>query len=337
VTEPAADLDVPGLSDEDYFDSYADPGVHRLMIADHVRTDAYRRALEEMVAPGSTVLDVGTGTGILSLFAARAGARRVYAVDRSSIIETARDLAKVNGQAKRIEFSRIRAEDLKLKVKVDLLVSEWMGFFALAECMFSSVIAARDQHLAPGGHMMPSHLRLDLAAIEDKKLHDERGIGMWERPVYGFDYGPMIERELGELLTTACDLPPGSLLSPGQTMLELDCATADVDDFFFDADVDLPIERDATVHGLGGWFEVDLSPGVTLSTSPNLPSTHWRQSFFPLRPFPAQAGDVLRIKMRATPREWGDRRLPLYFTEGSLLRTGTEVHRFFYAHAGSFE
>ena len=60
-------------SDHDYFASYADPGVHRLMIQDHARTDAYRRAIEA-VAAGKRVLDVGTGTGILSMFAARAGA-----------------------------------------------------------------------------------------------------------------------------------------------------------------------------------------------------------------------------------------------------------------------
>ena len=337
MTEPAADPGTPGVSDEDYFDSYGDPGVHRLMIADHVRTDAYRRAIEEAVVPGSTVLDVGAGTGILSLFAARAGARRVHAVDRSGILFTAEELARVNGQQKRIQFHRARVEELDLPGPVDLIVSEWMGFFALAECMFTSVVAARDKHLAPGGRMMPSHLRIAIAPLQDEKLHEERGIGLWERPVYGLDYTPMIERELNDLLTTACDLRAETLVGPPATVLALDCATASVEDFFFDARVDLPIERDATVHALGGWFEVDLAPGVTLSTAPDHPSTHWRQSIFPVRPFPAQAGDVLRVKMRATPREWGDRRLPLYFTDGWLLREGREVHRFFYAHAGSFE
>ncbi len=335
MTAPAGDPS--GLSEQDYFDSYGDPGVHRLMIADHARTDAYRRALEEVVQPGSRVLDVGTGTGILSLFAARAGARHVHAVDSSSMVEAAEELARINGLGDRIETHRCRVEELELDEPVDLIVSEWMGFFALAECMFTSVIRARDRHLAPGGRLMPSELRLCLAPVEDQALHMERGVGLWEKPVYGFDFTPMVRRELSELLTTACDVPAGSLLGPSREVLTLDLALASNEDFFFDSEVTLPLERDGIVHGLGGWFEVDLSPGVVLSTAPDRPGTHWHQSFFPLRPFPVRAGDLLHIHMRALPREWGDRRLPLYFTDGRLLRNGSQIHRFFYSHAGSFE
>jgi SAM-dependent methyltransferase len=327
----------PGLSDEDYFDSYADPGVHRLMIADHERTDAYRRGIEAAVTPGCTVLDVGTGTGILSMFAARAGAGRVYAVDHSGILEAAKELATINGLDDRITFLRGRVETIELPEKVDLIISEWMGFFALAECMFASVVDARERHLKPGGHMLPSSVRLSLAALEDEGMHQERGVGLWEKPVYGFDFKSMIDRELRELLTTAADLKPEMFLGPGQTLVEIDCGTAMTEDFFFDTTVDLPIERDGVIHALGGWFEVDLAPGVVLSTSPHLPETHWRQSVFPLRPFPVQRGDLLQIEMRACPKEYGDRRLPLYFTDGWLMRGGVEVHRFFYCHAGSFE
>ena len=102
-------------SDHDYFASYADPGVHRLMIQDHARTDAYRRAIES-VARGKRVLDVGTGTGILSMFAARAGAAHVDAVDSSAIIELARDVAEDNGFGDKITFHRGRAEDLDLSL-----------------------------------------------------------------------------------------------------------------------------------------------------------------------------------------------------------------------------
>lgn len=338
MTDPAQELDLlPGRSDEDYFDSYADPGVHRLMIADHARTDAYRRALEEVVRPGTRVLDVGSGTGILSFFAARAGAGRVIGVDNSRIVEAARDVALANGLSDRVEFVRDRAEDVELDAPVDLIVSEWMGFFALAECMFTSVVEARDRHLAPGGTMMPSRVRLTVAPVENAELHEERGIGLWEKPVYGFDFTPMIDRELTELLSTAVDVPAESLLGPGCDLIELDCHDATSEDFFFQAAVELPIRRDGRVHGLAGWFDVDLAPGITLSTSPHAPATHWRQSFFPVRPFPVQRGDVIELAMRATPKAYADRRLPLYFVDGLLRRGEHEVHSFFYCHAGSFE
>lgn len=323
--------------ERDYFESYADPGVHRLMIGDHARTDAYRRALEEVVKPGETVLDVGTGSGILALFAARSGAAHVFAVDESAILETARQLARANGLDQRVSFRRGRAEDLALPDRVDLLVSEWMGFFALAECMFLSVVEARDQNLKPGGKMMPSALRLHLVAVDDTSLHTELGVGLWERPVYGLDFKPMLEHELHCLITSTADLAPSAFLGPEALLLELDCARASGQDFFFEQVVTLEIERDGTVHGFGGWFDVDLSPGVTLSTSPWAPATHWRQSFFPVRPFRVRRGDLIELEFSARPKQYGDRRLPLYFIEAEVSRDGVPCHHFFYSYDGSFE
>jgi len=182
-------------SDNDYFASYADPGVHRLMIQDHARTDAYRRAIEA-VAKGKRVLDIGTGTGILSMFAARAGAAKVDAVDSSGIIDVARELAADNGLSDKITFHRGRAEDLDLDSEYDLVISEWMGFFGLAELMFESVIHARDRFLTPGGHMLPGHLRLKVAPVDDSHVHEDLGIGLWERPVYGLDFTRLLEAEV---------------------------------------------------------------------------------------------------------------------------------------------
>lgn len=322
--------------DADYFSSYSDPGVHRLMVGDHPRTDAYRRAIEEAVEPGMRVLDVGTGSGILALFAARAGAQ-VVAVDESSILDLARRVAAANGYERKIWFHRGRIEDLSLSEPVDLIISEWMGFFALAECMFRSVLVARDRHLAPGGHLLPRGLRLFLAPVEDSRLHVEYGAGLWERPVYGFDFTEMYEHELTSLLTTAVDLRESSLAGPPGRLLDLDLDHALEEEFFFDAEVLLPVERDARIHGFGGWFEVQLSPGVPLSTSPRAPQTHWRQSFFPVRPFVARRGDLLEVRMQALPREEGDRRLPIYLLDYVLVREGEELLRGFYRHEGSFE
>lgn len=323
--------------DEDYFASYGDPGVHRLMIGDHVRTDAYRRALEAVVQPGTTVLDVGTGTGILALFAARAGAEHVWAVDNSSILYVARRVAEDNDLDDAITFVRGRAEELELPVRVDVLVSEWMGFFALTECMFTSVIAARDRHLRVGGQMVPSILRLYVAPVEDSTLHVECGVGLWERPVYGFDFGELLEHEMRNLISTAVELRPSALLGPPAKLVEIDCGTAQADDFFFSSKVSLTVERSGTLHGIGGWFDVDLGGGVTLSTSPRWPPTHWRQSFFPVRPVALRSGDHIDLEIVARPREFGDRRLPLYFLEAVMRRAGQEIHRCFYCHHGSFE
>ncbi|MCP3916692.1 MAG: methyltransferase domain-containing protein [bacterium] len=322
---------------ESYFESYADPAVHRTMIGDHARTDAFRRGVEDAVRPGDVVLDLGTGTGILSLFAARAGARRVFAIDNSSMINTAKRIAKRNGFEDRIEFIRGHAEKVQLGEKVDVILSEWMGYFALAECMFRSVVILRDQWLKPEGRIVPSRLRLYLAPIEDPVVHAYLGVGLWERPVYGFDYSDMVEHELSHLITATEPLRTEALLGPASLLTDVDCSTAPISAFFFETTVALEIERSGTVHGLGGWFEVDLGPNVVLSAAPDALRTHWRQSFFPVRPFPVQAGDVLRIAMRAREPDTGDRRLPTYFMDGQLERGDEAVHTFFYCHHGTFE
>ena len=78
---------------------YAEFEVHRTMICDRVRTEAFRRAIDSVVRPGDVVLDVGAGSGILSVLAARAGAARVYAVERTSAAVLAQELAAANGVA----------------------------------------------------------------------------------------------------------------------------------------------------------------------------------------------------------------------------------------------
>ena len=82
---------------------YAEFEVHRTMIRDRVRTEAFRRAIDSVVRPGDVVLDVGAGSGILSVFAARAGAARVYAVERTTIAVLAQELAAANGVADIVE------------------------------------------------------------------------------------------------------------------------------------------------------------------------------------------------------------------------------------------
>src|SRR5664279_4869594 len=104
---------------------YAEFEVHRTMIRDQVRTEAFRRAIDSVVSPGDIVLDVGAGSGILSLFAARAGAARVYAVEQTSIAVLAQQLAAANGVAEIVQVIQGDILDVEPPERVDVLVSEW--------------------------------------------------------------------------------------------------------------------------------------------------------------------------------------------------------------------
>ena len=111
------------------------------------------------------VLDVGTGSGILSIWAAQAGAKKVYAVEATAMAVHARAMVKSNGLSDVIEVIQNSVEEADIPEKVDIIISEWMGYFLLRESMFDSVIVARDKYLKPGGAMYPSHAEMLLAPM----------------------------------------------------------------------------------------------------------------------------------------------------------------------------
>jgi len=100
-------------------------------------------------------MDVGSGTGILSMIAARNGARKVYAVEASDFANVSREVIEANGLSSIIEVIKARVEDVQIDEKVDIIVSEWMGFHLLHESMLDSVLFARDKFLKEGGLMLP--------------------------------------------------------------------------------------------------------------------------------------------------------------------------------------
>ena len=322
---------------DDYYASYSDPAVHRTMIGDHARTDAFRRAIGEVVQPGCTVLDVGTGTGILSFFAARAGAERVYAVDNSSIIDLARRLALANGLDNKIQFIREPIESAPVEEQVDVIVSEWLGFFALTETMFKSFVKGRDRLLAPGGTTIPSAVHMFLAPIESADLHVREGTGFWERPIHGLDFTEVIKYEVDNFVTTSRSISQSAYLAEPTELVAIDCVKASIEDFFFDCEVEIVVERTGTIHGFAGHFDAVLSPSVTLSTSSYSDWTHWRQSFFPIRAVHVDKGDRMTVKMRATDPMDGDKRLPIYFLDCEIHRGAVQTAKFFYCHHASCE
>ena len=125
------------------------------------------------------MLDVGAGTGILSIFAARAGAKHVYAVENANIAIHARAIIEKNGLTDKITVIKGKIEEIELPVdKVDIIISEWMGYFLLYESMLDCVLYARDKYLNPNGMMFPDRAVLYLATIEDEEYRDTK-INFW--------------------------------------------------------------------------------------------------------------------------------------------------------------
>ena len=174
--------------DGGYAGSYAHFSIHHEMLSDSARTESYRDAvydnLEQM--KDKQVLDLGCGTGILSMFCAKAGAKQVTGVDMSDIIHNTIDIVRENKFQDTIKLLKGRLEDItELKdKKFDVLISEWMGYFLLYEGMLDSVIAARDKYLSPGGLILPNDCKMHLFAISDEERYGKT-IDFW-KDVYGF-------------------------------------------------------------------------------------------------------------------------------------------------------
>ncbi|KAL7528686.1 hypothetical protein ACHAXR_002569 [Thalassiosira sp. AJA248-18] len=269
-----------------YFDSYSHHGIHEEMLKDEVRTRTYQMAIlnNKHLFEGKIVLDVGCGTGILSMFAVQAGASHVYAVDCSSIIEQASRIVKDNGMADKITLIQGKMEEIELPVpQVDIIVSEWMGYFLLYESMLNTVLYARDKWLKPDdGIVFPDKAVMYLCAVEDEQMKYER-IEFWEN-VYGFDMSALKEVALKEPVVDVVD--PKLVVTNSVPILNIDLQKCTEEDLSFTSPFRLRAQRKDCIHSFVAYFECAFTrvhKPVGFSTSPFSKYTHWKQTIFYLK------------------------------------------------------
>ncbi|GMP92272.1 hypothetical protein CsSME_00042567 [Camellia sinensis var. sinensis] len=280
----ASDRDMPPPSppppptdfDMAYFHSYAHVGIHEEMIKDRVRTETYRAAVmqHQNYIAGKVVVDVGCGTGILSIFCAQAGAKRVYAVDASDIAVQANEVVKANNLSDTVIVLHGRIEDVEIDEEVDVIISEWMGYMLLYESMLGSIITARDRWLKPGGLILPSNATLYMVPITHPDRYTE-SIDFW-RNVYGIDMSAMLP------LAKQCAFEEPSVETiSGENVLtwphvvkHVDCYTITsrelesvTTSFKFKSMMRAPF------HGFAFWFDVEFSSPAIFPTDNNAPSS----------------------------------------------------------------
>lgn len=269
-------------------------GFHRMLLNDSERMQRYRQAIHAVVRPGDTVLDVGSGSGVLALFACQAGAGRVHCVERDPVIAVARELAAANGFADRIVFHKCDASDLQLDGQVDVIQSELMGKGGLGERMAEIVGDCRDRFLRPGGAILP--LRVDVhAALVDCPEIDRRT--RLPRPSeYGVDFAPIAQRASNAYCSARIDA--SKLIGSGHHLYRYEAASAPHTDRF-DTVVTFELEAARNATGFTIWFEAELAKGIWLGNRP--PGTlSWDNHYFPLmEPLALQAGDTIEMRIAA--------------------------------------
>merc|ERR1711976_55893 len=278
-------VNVEEMTSKDYyFDSYAHFGIHEEMLKDEVRTLTYRNSMyhNRHLFKDKVVLDVGSGTGILCTFAAKAGAKKVIGIECCSIVEYAEKIVKANNLDNIVTLVKGKVEEVVLpdKIeKVDIIISEWMGYCLFYESMLNTVLYARDKWLTPGGLIFPDRATLYVCAIEDRQYKDEK-INWWDN-VYGFDMSCIRKVAISEPLVDVVD--PKQVVTNSCLVKEVDIYTVKEEDLSFTANFHLNVRRNDYVQALVTFFNIEFTKchkRTGFSTGPESRYTHWKQTVF---------------------------------------------------------
>jgi protein arginine N-methyltransferase 7 len=266
---------------------------HQALLADTRRNRAFQRALAARVRPGHTVLDIGAGSGIWAVVAARLGARRVVAVERDPLLQPViESLARENGVAHRVEVVCGDARRLDLPRRFDVVVSETVGIEAFDEGIVTLMERARERFLRPGGVLVPESVAL-------------RGA-----PAAPFDPGrlspPLLSAE--SFADLARHVPRGVIperlrtLAPSRELIRLDLHTARSEEPLPRARARFRVADARAVGGIAVWVDMALAPGVALQTRHG---TTWTPLFLPVDPLPRGPGRLaLELDWNPARRRW---------------------------------
>ncbi|MDQ3364939.1 MAG: 50S ribosomal protein L11 methyltransferase [Myxococcota bacterium] len=281
---------------------YAKLAVHRWMLRDVVRNEAYRNAILQVVKPGDVVLDMGAGTGILSIFAAQAGAKQVYAVERTEMAPVARRIIESNGLEDRIDVVQSDLEDVSLPEKVNVIVSEWMGGLGVDENMLAPLVMARDRWLLPGGTIIPGRVT---AVMAPSSINDfDEALAHWRSKPHGVDMSVIATITASETFQTQAHMTVDDMIAEPQIMWSHDpytCSLAEADRSFI-TKLSFTATRDGKVSALATWFKAEMCEGLVLTNAIGAADTHWGRMLFPLdRAVTVTAGTRIEAELHCDP------------------------------------
>ena len=263
---------------------------HRTMLADEPRVAAFARAIAATVRPGDVVLDIGTGTGILAMLAARAGARTVYAIEATTVAELARRVVAANGFADRIVVVEASSHDVTLPERADVLVSELIWNGGPGEAIRATFLDAQARLLRPGARIVPARMETWVAPVDSPGSFES--VNTWSAQLAGFDFTPV--REVATDATFTRWFDESELLAEGRLIGAMDLTQgADL----IAGEASFTVARDGVLHGLGSWFSAELAPGVHLTNAPPRRGS-WMHAFLPIaEPLEVRAGEDVRARV----------------------------------------
>ncbi|XP_068523312.1 histone-arginine methyltransferase CARM1-like isoform X1 [Anas acuta] len=269
-----------------YFQFYGSLSQQQIMMQDFVRTTTYHRAIVQnhIDFKDKVVLDVGSGLGTLSFFAVQAGARKVYAVDASSVTKYAELLVRSNNLSDKITILTGKIEEISLPESVDVVISEPMGYLLFNERMLESYLHSK-KWLKSNGMMFPTFSEIHLAPFSDEQLYTEyysRANFWYQECFYGINLSSLrstaVEEYFRQPVVDTFDM---RILMAQTVKYTINFKEAVEEDL---RRVEIPfvfqMMQSGLIHGLAFWFDVAFVGSlvtVWLSTAPTQPLTHWYQ------------------------------------------------------------
>lgn len=283
---------------EDFADIFAGWKSQKGMLSDHIRTGAFQTALNTLITPGDTTIDVGTGTGILAMLAARAGAGTSYGLELTAMADWAKRLAADNG-LNAVQIVRGDAAAFRSAQPADLVIGEFAGIYLIEEWRhYAAFCAVRDANLAPGGTVLPRAASMYLSAIDSRSLYHNRGYGFWDAPVYGLDFAAARASDIATPQRYVVTANTREIIDT-RKIRTFDFRTGTERDFLFETETTFTYAGAGAFHGLIGHFDMEMAPGQVLTTSMAARETCWHQSYFPMPQIQVPAGGQVRIRVRS--------------------------------------
>jgi predicted RNA methylase len=319
---------------------FAKASSHLTMLADYVRTATYRESISRNV-DGKNVVEVGCGSGILAVFAVKAGAKHLYAIEETPIIEVAREVARRNGVDDRIEFIASNSKRVTLPEPVDVVYSEIIGSDPLGEDILPALRDAASRFLKPGGTMIPNRLAIRAVCLQSAAVNRSRAISRQSlmeaehlSRLYDVDLSPLLDSYRAEIKArdSAYELygvvggepaedhwvEPYAIISDEQLIAEWDLREPEVADAGVDAQAELnrsletilrvpltfEMQRNAVHNCMAVYFDVDLDDRLFLTNSPYVtqPPQSWGgQLMRPVDDLDVAAGDKVTVETVIDP------------------------------------
>lgn len=250
--------------------------LQRKLLGDTIRNSAFAEAIERTVHRGSVVIDAGSGTGFLSMLAARRGAK-CHLIEEGAVMSLAKRMARENGFTD-FSYHHAHSSRVKAKIRADVLITETLGNFAYEENIIETVMDAK-RFLKQDAVIIPSKIRNFAAPVTDERVY--HGVNVWDSIGYDIDMAAAKTVSLNNMYVRKI---------AGTSFLDGEKSVRQWDEVDFSrsmksirrGSIRWRVPAGVTVYGFCLFWECTLADDIVLSTSPFSDDTHWDQIFLPL-------------------------------------------------------